>query len=383
MKQTLQASPRGYALLQAIEQTTHPAESLAATWRAEQSLRAFFKGEPEFLAWAKNRHRAMHLGTDRNVELLAGGLQSMGFRNVQGTYFLGYDRGSAEWVRRIALQTTTDQPIELHKWIGSVPAPTKFDGERRRNSLTDYGIAVASDKYESTVDGDIDDVRRDKTGHFLRQIADLGAKAASLDERLMTGLLESSATCYDGLSLWNTAHKIGNSPATQSNDVTVTGIAAPDAPTTAEMARAIGAGVQQLLGMLDDRGDPMNQGATRFAIVSPTKYWQSVAGAVSNQFTSAGVSNTLPNSGVQFSQFTNSRLKGTSDAAGRRIYVFREDAAVPPFIVQDEAIPDAFKSMDAYSSDGFWREKLAWGAKRLCAVAPVRFELGVRINLAA
>lgn len=366
-----------------LEASPHNKEKLTAHFQQNEKLQAFFSSSAQFLAWHRNKHRCIHLGNDSNVEKLAGGLQSMGFRNVQGTYFLGYEQGGSEWAKRIAEQTTTDQEQEIYKWLGTAPTPTKWEGERKHASLTDYGITLIGDKFESTVDADIDNVRRDKTGQILKRIGEMGAKAASLDERLLSTMLESSSVAYDGLSLWNTAHKIGKSASTQSNDVTVSGLSTPDAPTSAGMSTAILTGLQQIIGMLDDRGDPMNQNARKFVLVAPLKYWQSILAALQNEFTSAGVSNTLMNAGVTISPFTNVRLSGAASAAGRRIYIAREDAGLLPFITQDENIPDAFKSQDAYSEGGFQRDKLSWGSKRITTVAPGRIELVCRVNLAA
>lgn len=375
-------SPVNFAAIEsAPHRTPQDVEGLKGEFAKNAKLRGYFMDEATFLAWHKHHKKAIHLGNDRNIELLAGGLSSIGYRNVQGTYFLGYERGASEWARRIAEQTTTDQPMELFKWLGSVAAPQKFEGERKRNSLTDYGLQIISEKYELTVDADIDDVRRDKTGHILKRIGEMGGKMASLDERLLSTMLESSVTCYDQVALWSSSHKVGKTGTTQSNDKTVTGIADPDAPTSAEMVKAVMAGLKQLMGMLDDRGDPMNQNAKRFVLVSPLKYWDVVVAALQNVYTSAGVNNTLLNAGVSITPFTNVRLTGSAAAAGRRLYLFREDASVLPFITQDESIPDAFKSQDAYSDAGFWQDKLAWGSKRITTVAPGRYELATRVTL--
>lgn len=371
----------------ALESSPHNVESLRAEFTRNTKLRGYFQDEATFLAWHKHCRSALHTGNDVHIEKLAGGLAVMGYRNVQGRYFLGYERGAVDWARRISEQTTTDQPLEQHKWLGAVAQPTKFEGERKRNSLTDYGLQILSEKYELTVDADIDDVRRDKTGQVLRRVAEMGAKMGSLDERLISAMMESTATCYDGVALWSASHKIGKTGNTQSNDITVSGMtvgtATPDAPDSAGMSRAILAGVKNIIGLLDDRGDPMNQGAKKFVLVTPLKYWDATIAALQNQYTSAGVSNTLLNAGVSITPVTNVRLAGGANAAGRRIYLFREDADVLPFITQDEAIPDAFKSQDAYSGDGFWKERVAWGGKRITTVAPGRFELTTRVNLAA
>lgn len=364
----------------ALEIEPHNVESLKGEFNKNAKLRGYFQDEATFLAWHKHHRSALHVGNDVNIEKLAGGLAVMGYRNVQGRYFLGYERGAVEWARRISEQTTTDQPLEQHKWLGAVAAPTKFEGERKRNSLTDYGLQILSEKYELTVDADIDDVRRDKTGQVLRRISEMGAKMGSLDERLISAMMESTATCYDGVALWSASHKVGKTGNTQSNDISVS-VGTPDGPDSANMSKAILAGIKNLIGMLDDRGDPMNQGAKRFILVTPLKYWDPTIAALQNQYTSAGVNNTLLNAGVTITPVTNVRLSGATSAAGRRIYLFREDADVLPFITQDESIPDSFKSQDAYSGDGFWKERVAWGGKRITTVAPGRFELTTRVNL--
>lgn len=360
----------------------HDAQRLRAVWQQLPGMREFFQDEARFLAWHRNKHRAIHMGSDRNVELLAGGLAVMGYRNVQGTYFLGFEEGASAWARRISEQTTSDQPVEVHRWLGSVGSPSKFTGERTRRSLTDYGISVVSEKYELTADADIDDVRRDKTGQVLRRVAEMGKKTSALDERLLADLIQSAPLCYDGVALWSASHRVGKTGNTQSNDITASGLGTPDAPTAAGMSTAILAGLKQIMGALDDRGDPMNMDARRFVLLAPVKYWDAIIGALRNEFTAAGVSNTLPNAGLSISPFVTPRLAGTNDAAGRRIYLFREDASVLPFLTQNEEIPDAFKSQDAYSDTGFWQDKVAWGSKRITAVAPGRYELTCRVNLA-
>jgi hypothetical protein len=370
------------AELARLNHQPHDPQRLKIVWNAQPGLCDYFQSERQFLAWHANKHRAMHLGSDRNVEKLAGGLAVMGYRNVQGTYFLGLEEGASAWARRIAEQTTSDQPIEVHRWLGSVGSPSKFTGERTRRSLTSYGIQVVSDKYELTADADIDDVRRDKTGQVLRRVGEMGRKTAGFDEKMLADLIESTATCYDGVALWSASHRIGNTGGTQSNDITASGMGTPDAPNSAGMSSAILAGIKQLYAMLDDRGDPMNVDAKRFVLLAPVKYWDAIIAALRNDFTSAGVSNTLPSAGLSISPFVTPRLKGTNDAAGRRIYLFREDAGVLPFVVQNEEIPDAFKSQDAYSDSGFWQDRVAWGSKRITAVAPGRFELACRVNLA-
>lgn len=376
----------------ALDDMPQDVEALAQQWDANPALRSEFDSKGAFLAWGENRHRAVHAGNGdeglRQIlrgsggEKLSGGLKGLGHRNVQGNYFMRYGEEMARlWYPRIVTSFTTDQDHEIFKWLGNVANPRKWTGERQRTSLTDYGITLIGDKFELTVEADVDDVRRDKTGQILRRIGEMGRKMASLPQRLISTLLSDNPTAYDGLPMFSNAHVVGKS-GTQSNDITHSGVTAPDAPTSEEMAQAILAGIQNMIGLLDDQGDPINEGARQFLIVGPTKYMNAAAAALKNEYTSAGVSNTIQASDFQISWATNPRLSGAASAAGRRFYIFREDAELRSILWQEENIPDAFKSQDANSGSGFWQDKLAWGSKRIVTTAPGRFELAQRVTLA-
>lgn len=373
---------QGAAELARLESIGHTDEQvLLHSWRYSPAIREFFRDERTFLAWARNCGRCLHIGSGAyEAEHLQGGLREVGFRNVQGTYFLRYeDAVGQSWAGRVASQVPANQPIELHKWLGAVPMPEKFTGERKRTSLRDFGLQVVSEKFTATMDADVDDVRRDKTGQLLRRVGELASKTAELSQHLLVQLLEKNPNGYDQYPLFGTAHPNGG----QSNDITSTGVASVDEPTSAEMAKAILAAVQKMAGQLDDRGQPMNEGARRFVLLVPTKFMAATLGALQAEYLAPGVSNTLPTAGVAIAPFFSARLNSSASAAGRRFYLFREDASVLPLLQQEEEIPDAFKSQDLYSSGGFWHDKVAWGSKRITAVAPGRWELAMRVNLSA
>jgi hypothetical protein len=118
-------------------------------------------------------------------------------------------------------------------------------------------------------------------------------------------------------------------------------------------------------------------------VLVPVKYWAVTRAALMNDFVSTGVSNTLRNSGLNISVKPNPRLTGSAATAGRRIYVFRTDAEIRALLWQDENINDAFKTLDENSDQGFWRESVAFGAKRIGQGALGRWELACRVNIAA
>ena len=358
-------------------------EQLGAEWDRSPRLHSEFDNKATFLAWGRNRHRCIHMGSNVQMsEKLAGGLKGIGHRNVQGRYFMRYDDKMAKlWTDRLVTATTTDQDHEVYKWLGNAPAPKKFEGERQRRSLTDYGLTVVGEKYENTVEVDIDDLRRDKTGQAVKRIGELGTKMASLNPRLITNLLVANGTAYDGLPLYSNSHEVRDS-GVQSNDESFT-VVNPDEPTPTELSVIMLKMIQNMLEQKDEDGEPINEDASKFFFLTPTKYLNVLAQAVNMEYLGNGVSNAIKSSSFSIDFATNGRFSGAASAAGRRIYCFREDAEIRSLIWQEENLPDGFKSQDAYSPDGFWRDKVAFGAKRIAAVAPGRFELTRRGTLTA
>jgi phage major head subunit gpT-like protein len=308
---------------------------------------------------------------------MSGALGGLSFRNIKGNYFASLEeRMTASWVPLLASMIDTDQPYELYKFLGNVPTMTKWDGERKRRQLKDLGFQVITDKFEATIEVDIDDYRRDKTGQILTRIQELGVQAAILPQQLITTLIESGGNGYDGAAFFADSHNNG----TFDNNYNAVAWTNPDIPTSAEMAAAILGAIQAQYAALDERGQPVNEFASRFLVMVPVKYWSAVKAALQNDFTSTGVSNTLLNAGVQIDSVVNPRLTGTAAAAGRRFYVFRTDAPVKPFIWQEENISDAFKTLDANSDNGFWKDTLAFGAKRMGNAGFGRFEYATRVQ---
>jgi phage major head subunit gpT-like protein len=310
---------------------------------------------------------------------MAGALVSLGFNNVKGVYFLSLQESEqASWVPMVATMLQSDQPWELHKFLGNAPNMSLWRGERTRQDLRDFQIAVVNDKYEASIEVDIDDFRRDKTDQVMMRIRDLAGKAATLPQRVLTPLIEGNANGYDGVAFFASTHSPAGSNI--SNDISVD-IVDPDNPTSAEMSGAILSAIQTMYGFKDDRGDPINDNARQFCVMTPVKYYAATTAAIANQFTSAGVSNTLINADLQIVRKQNSRLTGTAAAAGRRFYVFRMDANIRALLWQDEDIgAESFKTLGPNSDNGYFRDKISFGAKRQGNGALGRWELACRVN---
>lgn len=315
-------------------------------------------------------------------------MPQVSYRNVSGRYFLRMQEAEeASWARLLANMVTTDQESEVHKWLSSVNAPAKWTGERRKQDFTDYGLTIVGEKYESGFSIQIDDKRRNKIKEQLDlKPAELAGKVATVPQRLLSDLINNggSRNAFDGLSFFNTTRTIRKS-GTINNDITVSGLGTPDAPTTAGMSQAILSGIQAMLAFKDDAGDPINEFARVFYVMVPVRYMMAAEAAVTLPFSSAGVSNLIPAMGkMQIIPITNPRLTDTNNAAGRRIAIFRGDASIKSMIVQDEDIgSEAFKMLGEDSDNAFWKDEIVFGAKRITNVAPGLPQLAMRVNLAA
>lgn len=309
-----------------------------------------------------------------------GALVNFSLRNIKGTYFWSLEETTAaSWVPMIADSYTTDQPHEIHRWLGGVPAMAKWAGERVRGKLVDSDLTVISDKFQSTLTFDVDDMRRDKTGQILRRISELGAKAATLPQRLFTTLLEGahvSGTAYDGSAFFANSHTVGTVDNLRAPSATT-----PAAPTSAEMSAAILDAIQGLYSNMDETGDPANEFAKSFMIMVPTNMWQPLIAALKDVFTSAGVSNTLQSAmgmGLTITPVVNPRLTGTTS-----FYTARTDAPLKTALWQEESIGgESFKTLGMDSDNAFWRDEVAFGAKRIAQAALGRFELMTKSTFA-
>lgn len=299
-----------------------------------------------------------------------GPLSSLSFRNIQGAYFWALEETQASsWVPSLATMTTSDQPYEIHKWLSGAPAMAKWAGERVRTNLVDYQLTVLNDKYESTLTFDADDVRRDKTGQVVRRVQELGQKAATLPQRIFSSLLNANGNAYDGVAFFSDTHSVGG--YTIDNNISTAAATGTD-PTVAEMVTAILAQLTAIWDFKDDKGDPCNEFAKSFTLMVPPKYMAAAMGALNNEYQASGVSNTIITSGLSFQLAVNPRLTGDYT------YLFRTDAPVKPFVWQEEAISDSFKSLGLDSDNGFWKDEISFGAKRIGQGALGRFELAVR-----
>lgn len=304
-----------------------------------------------------------------------GQAQQLSSRAIMGEFWLQHDETArAAWTNDIAIDIDSDQASETHKWLHTIPAMQEWTGSRRQYEPRADGVTIINRKFENGLHFSKDDLRRDKTPQTMARIGDLGARAAQLPQKLVTETIEANANAYDNAALFanHTAISVINNAQTQS-------VSAVTAPTTAEMATAITTLLATIKGALDEHGEPSNESAMRFLLMVPTLYMGPAEGVLANEFTSAGVSNTVRAMlrRVQIDLVVNPRLAIPSSSGV--FYLFRTDGRTKPFIWQEEE-ETTLQTLAEGSDYEVLRDGHFYGAKRICAAGSAFFEMACRMT---
>lgn len=262
-------------------------------------------------------------------------------RAIIGSFYerLGNTQPPA-WVTDLSRRIESNQSSEDLKWLGMTPVMREWVGGRAAQGFRTNGINVANKVFEASVEIDIDDVRRDKTGQFMDRIDELPGRAQQHRARLLTDLIIAgeSTNCYDGQWFFDTDHAEGDS-GTQDNDLVfdisdnVTGGTAT-APLASTIQGAVLKAVQAIMGFKDDKGEPMNEGAMNFDVMVPVTFMGETIKALTMPLVGGGDSNVLLSNQFSLRPVINPRLTWTTKLA-----VFCKDGATRPLIEQVEQDP--------------------------------------------
>lgn len=262
---------------------------------------------------------------------------SLSSRAIIGEFFarLEQDDG-AGYVNRIATAPfKSDQAGEEYRWLGMSPAMREWVSGRLAKGFRDQGVTIKNLAFEATLEVTLDEIRRDKTQQVMIRVAEMADRANSHWAKLITALLLTgeAGLAYDGQFFFDTDHSEGAS-GTQSNDITAD-VVTPTAPTAAEFEVAVMKSVEQLYGLKDDQGEPLNDSAADFLVMVPVPFMGAAAAALKNPVIvdgSGARTNTIVNiGGFSFQLVVNPRLTWTTKFA-----TFRADANTKPIIRQEE-----------------------------------------------
>lgn len=264
------------------------------------------------------------------------GANALSSRAIIGEFYntLEQDMG-ASYIPGITNLFQSNQESETYKWLGMAPAMREWIGGRQAKGFRENGLTITNKTFEATLEVLLDEMRRDKTGQVMVRVRELAQRTNAHWAKLVTTLLIAgeTAVCYDGQYFFDTDHAEGDS-GSQSNDITYAA-ATGTTPTTAEFEGAILKSVEQIIGLKDDQGEPMNENASSFLIMVPVVHMATAAAALKNPVIvdgSGARTNTITNiGGFNFELAVNPRLTWTDKFA-----TFRTDAETKAIIRQEE-----------------------------------------------
>jgi len=267
------------------------------------------------------------------------GAKKLSSRAIIGTFYATLEQDiGLSWVDKITNLFQSDQEIEEYAWLGMSPSMREWIGGRHAKGLRENSMLLRNKLYESTMEIKSDWIRRDKTDQINVRIREQAERANAHWAKLVAALIEAgtASVTYDGQYFFDTDHAEGDS-GTQSNSITYD-VTTTTAPTAGEMESAVLKGVEQVLSLKDDQGEPLNETALNFMIYCPIKFLGSAAAALGSQIivdSSTSRSNrilTLGSMGGYSMQLAASPRSTWTD----KFAIFRTDAATMPFIRQEE-----------------------------------------------
>jgi hypothetical protein len=345
-------NPQGDTRLAQINALEEGREKWAALWDADPALRLQFMQKDQYLAlraveladWNPARiprlvgANGQQLAAMPDLQLAVSSPSTpVTIAGVRAGYALALQQQlGVSWAREVASAFDTSSPSETYPWLRQVPNPRKWEGERTTQELRGDVVTIVNDDYESTIEFRVPDMRRDKTGQIMARVQDLATRVAFFPEHLITALLVANGNAYDGTPFFATNHQVGSSGTINNALVTGDGLAGGTNPSTAQMSTNLMLALSQMLAYLDDTGQPLNEGARQFVVMTPARLFGPTVAAINAMFTSASATNPLgelARYGYSFRPLLNARL-----TTQNQFYVMRADAGIRALLLQEEGI---------------------------------------------
>jgi phage major head subunit gpT-like protein len=259
---------------------------------------------------------------------------------------------------RIATVISTTMPVQKYGWLGTAPAMREFLDERRPGGLASYSVSIEDKVFESSIAVERRAIEDDQLDLIRLRVRDLAYRVAQHRQQIVVEALAGGFTglCYDGLSLFNTAHPVGS--GTYSNRT-----------TSALDATSLGAGISQMMQVPDDQGVPLGITPDTL-VVGPKLMWAAIELVESPVVVYRGnSSNTAPSTGYKnafqgrLQVVVSPYLTGVSDD-----YWFLLDTRRPVRSVvlqQRSDVPVEFTALESGSgSESAWmRDRYHYGVR--------------------
>ena len=122
------------------------------------------------------------------------------------------------------------------------------------------------------------------------------------------------------------------------------------------MRQCILKAIAAIVGFLDDEGEPMNENANQFLIMTPLNLYPSALAACALPVVAGGEQNVLIKAGYNLLPVANARLTNATAV----FYVFRSDGQTKPLIRQEE-VPITIEAIAEGSELEFNEHKHRYG----------------------
>lgn len=256
-------------------------------------------------------------------------------RAIEGRYFARREANlMTSWPAMVSNLFNSDQSAETYAMLGYPPALREWIGGRQAKGLRANSFAITNKHYEGTLEVELKDVRRDKTGQIMARVDEFSDQSDIHWATLLAALLEAgdATVCYDGQYFFDTDHSEGDS-GTQSNSLTYAA-ATGTSPTKEEMQLAILQSISAIVAFKTDTGAKMNPAARGFTVLTPPTYYPIALAATSDILNIALSANMNPNrlgGGFTVNVEMVPDLTWTTKFA-----TVRTDAPIKPLIRQEE-----------------------------------------------
>lgn len=278
-------------------------------------------------------------------------------RNLIGIWERMYETAMGGiWAPRIGRVIPSNCATETYDWLGAAPYLTEQLGEAAaEEQLKNFSYTLKNKEYSAALKIAQKDLQRDKLGQLNTRIGEMSQNTAEHWNDLVSTLITDGTTGqgYDSVAFFHTAHaESGTSQANllTSSEVSTLNVTTTTAPTATEAAAALLGVIGKFYGLTNDKGKPINGTARSFTcMVGTSELWGPMQTAVSANVLSSGVDNPiagLRTKGISVDVIFNPLLS----ASTTQFYVFRNDAVVPAFILQEE-IPVDPQSTDQNSDE--------------------------------
>ena len=285
--------------------------------------------------------------------------QALSSRAITGTFYEHLEKDTGQnWVDQTSMLFQSDQSSETYAWLGQSPVLQEWIGGRKPKRLNENTLTITNRRFEATVVVMTHELRRDKTGQILIRIQELAERTKTHWASLLSQLIIQGeiALCYDRQPFFATTHPQGKKRV-QSNliEVARTSLFLPEAeqgsatnPSVKVIKAAILKGIEQLLGLQDEQGEPLNENATSFLVLVPTSLMQGVNAAISSPVLSGAETNDL----ASHRNFTLDYAINPRLPWNNQFVIVRTDGSTAPFIRQEETAVQ-LKSIGENSEEEF------------------------------